>query len=404
MIFIQVRLLFLLALLMPLTCIATDPSPQTHTKEQEPRGGILFNCPATNLDDLSSGVQSYLSSLGIPISKYMISEDKNLGLLRFSLINPTNSTNTLHLIDRPDLDIKEELVEIPRGKQKIPVLTVSKKEIALSMLQYGRISQFEDSACKLDVLKDQVGIRQNLVAWTESIEWMWLDGKPAKRNNRYWIKGKYNPKFPLDLALEDMYIHPRKYFFGCYTATKILIVSSTLDYYKRIKNDPITYKAITNRLLKNGDPLGGIEPSVMWSFESDYQKTYPDPHDHLDSIDHIGKLVRLSDPVPSDNFIPGDWTYFANTDDVSSKKNGYEGANAIYLGRGLFSDYYNDNNHHFTFKEQIDEVYQWRNHVYSRPQDNRKITPLSESDIEQLSKSIHEGGLLLDYRAIPVSQ
>ena len=76
----------------------------------------------------------------------------------------------------------------------------------------------------------------------------------------------------------------------------------------------------------------------------------------------------------------------------------------LHIGRGLFSDYYNDNNHHFTFKEQIDEVYQWRNHVYSRPQDNRKITPLSESDIEQLSKSIHEGGLLLDYRAIPVSQ
>ena len=404
MIFIQVRPLFLLALLMPLTCIATDPSPQAYTKEREQRGGILFNCPATNLDDLSSGVQFYLSSLEIPISKYVISEDKNLGLLRFSLINPTNSTNTLNLIDHPDLGIKEELVEIPRGKRTIAVLTVSKKEIALSMLQNGRTSQFKGRTCNLDALKDQIGIRQNLVAWTESIEWMWLDSKPARWNNRYWIKGKYNPNFSLDIALEDIFIHPRKYFFGCYTATKILIVSSALDYYKRIKHDPITYKAITNKLLNNGDPLGAIEPSVMWSFESDYQKTYPDPHDHIDGIDSMGKLVSLSQPVPSDNFIPGDWAYFANTDEVSSKKNGYEGANTIYLGRGLFSDYYNDNNHHFTFKEQIDEVYQWRNHVYSRPQDNRKIIPLSEADIEKLSKNITEGGLLLDYRAIPVSQ
>ncbi len=382
----------LLLLLTP----ALGMSTELHAaNEQAISGGIIFECPSTNIDELANTVTSYFDELGIPTQVYKATQNTELGLLHLSLGDPGNITNTLNLFNRPEFDIKEDVVEIPHGKRMLSIVTTSKKEIVLAMLQNGRTTQFRGAECAVDALKDQVNIRQNIVAWTESAQWLWVDGRPAKWNAKYWNKGKYNPHHPLHVALNDIFTHSERYFFGCYTATKVLITVAVLDYYGRIKHDEYTYQSLIRRLLQDGDPLANIEPGEMWSFEKGYEKT---------QFSDSGKLMHLSDKLPNDNFIPGDWAYFVNTDEISSKKNGYEGANTIYLGRGLFSDYYNDNNHHFTFREQIDEVYQWRNHVYSRPQDNKKIKPLSEKDIQALSKDIFQGGLLLNYRAFPINQ
>jgi hypothetical protein len=355
-------------------------------------GGIVFDCPASDLNTLDKRVSLYLKSVGVASSDYSVITDAQRGILSFHLNDGRGGTDTLELIELPEFNLREEVVKLPHKNRLRSVVTVSKKEILLAMMQRGRQTAFSGPACTADALKDQVGVRQNIVAWTESAEWAWVDGRRSKWNPKYWSAGNYKSQHPLQEALSNVFVQPDKYFFGCYTATKLLVAYTVLDYYDRVKHDERTTQLLVRRLLIDKDPLSNIEPGNMWFFETDYNAV---------TSNRVGKLIRLTDSVPQDNFIPGDWVYFMNPDKISARKNGYEGANAIYLGRGLFSDYYNDNHHRFTFREQLDEVYQWRHGVYNRPRDNRKIQPLSAGEIEDLSRSIFQGGLQLDYRGVP---
>ena len=105
--------------------------------------------------------------------------------------------------------------------------------------------------------------------------------------------------------------------------------------------------------------------------------------------------------VAARHFVPGDWVFFRNTDPVSSRKTGYEGSNAIYLGRNRFDDYYNDNAHAYSYREKLDEVFQWRNGVFSRSRDADRIQPLAERDFEQLGATPADGGFVTDLRVYP---
>lgn len=132
----------------------------------------------------------------------------------------------------------------------------------------------------------------------------------------HWVRPDGTPTVPLDDALLDAFTQQAKYAIGCYTASKLTYAHGVLDYYARVLEHPAK-----------------------------------------------AALVR---GVPPRHFVPGDWAYLLNTDPVTYEKTGYEGSNAIYLGRGRFDDYYDDHNHSYTFEEKLDEVYQWRNGVFSR--------------------------------------
>ena len=101
------------------------------------------------------------------------------------------------------------------------------------------------------------------------------------------------------------------------------------------------------------------------------------------------------------NFVPGDWIYMLNTDPITYKKVGYEGSNAIYLGRGKFDDYYNDNHHSYTYLQKLDDVYQWRNGVFNRRRDIKRVEPLGRLDYERLGRPPADGGLVKSFRVFP---
>jgi hypothetical protein len=132
----------------------------------------------------------------------------------------------------------------------------------------------------------------------------------------------------------------------------------------------------------------------MWSFEQDFNSN---------KLTQRGKILKIQHKVAPLNFVPGDWVYIVNTDPVSAQKTGYEGSNAIYLGRNKFVDYYNDNHHAYTYQQKLDEVYQWRNGVFNRRRDVAKIQPLSVDDLERLGKSPAENGLVQSFRVFPMS-
>jgi hypothetical protein len=192
--------------------------------------------------------------------------------------------------------------------------------------------------------------------------------------------------------MRDFFIQPDKCSIGCYTATKIVIIQGILDYFRRVKKDDAMADAIINRLKSDDDVLVGIEPGAMWSFQKPIN---PEEQKRL------GKLLKIQAQVAPMNFIPGDWVYFVNTDKDSSEKDGYEGSNSIYMGRASFDDFYNDNEHHYLYNEKIQNIYNWRNGVFSRSRHFQRMQTLSAEQVHQFGLSPEEGGFLVKNRAIP---
>jgi hypothetical protein len=358
-----------------------------------PDEGIRFSCKPGQLEIIEPDMEAYLTSLGIAPDLVVKKSDRPNGVVVYTLNTPKEDHNTLDLKRRPELQIHDDIVHLPtkHGKKR-KVHTVSKKEILLALLQHGRLTEFKEDACNMEALKDHVGIRQNTVAWAEKLKWIWPDGNSAKWNKKYWKRGSPKPGFPLHEAINDAFMNQNQYSIGCYTASKLVVIQGTLDYYHRIKKDPATLKLLEDRLSIDKEPLVDIEPGKMWAFEKGF-----DPQE----LNRPGKLLKIEYGAAPTNFVPGDWSFFLNTDPITYEKTGYEGSNAIYLGRNKFDDYYNDHNHSYTYEQKLDEVYQWRNGVFSRSRDFAKIKPLTPQDMKRLRKTPANGGILADLRVFP---
>jgi hypothetical protein len=370
--------IFSLSILIPAPLLAA----QTH-------GGLIFECGSDKLTQLNGQLVAYSKELGIDVSVYKV--DEGGGRLRLILKDPS-VYGTLYLRWDPQYKITEERISLPGKKGLVEFETVSRKEILLALMHEGRETLFKDAACDISALKDHVQIRQMIVAWSEHLHWSFPDGGPARWNERYWDQGNLKPKASLDEAMRDFFIHPDQCSVGCYTATKIVIIQGILDYFRRVKKDDAMADAIIKRLKSDDDVLVGIEPGAMWSFQKPI---------NLEEQKRLGKLLKVQTQVAPMNFIPGDWVYFVNTDKDSSEKDGYEGSNSIYMGRASFDDFYNDNLHHYLYNEKIQNIYNWRNSVFSRSRDYQRMQTLSAEQLHQFGLSPEEGGFLLKNRAIP---
>ena len=366
------------------TPIGADITPAANME------GIQFHCREDRLRQLESEMEAYLHELDIPASLFVVQHNKKLETLTYTLATPKDDFNTLDFVERPAFDLHDANVLLPQKNGDMrSVATVSQKEIVLAMLQRGRLTEFAGTSCHIAALIDHVGIRQNTVAWAERLEFRWPNGGRAHWNPRYWHLGTPRPGVPLHTAMADMFLNQSRYQIGCYTATKMVMIQGVLDYYARVKKDPNMLKLIETQLLVDGEPLVDVEPGRIWNFEADF-----------DARKQVrqGKLLSAQFDVMPKNFVPGDWSYILNPDPRSASKTGYEGSNAIYLGRNKFDDYYNDNRHAYSYWQKLDEVYQWRNQVFSRRRDGARIQPLTVQQLDQLGLPPKDGGLVLDWR------
>lgn len=385
-----------LCLLFSLALLSSGAGAQIHPHPlpaASAASGIRFSCTPQRLAGVRAGMRAYLRELRVAPKLVSVSTSPEHDALTYTLNTPADDVQTLDFKTRPELHIRDEWVALPDGHGRLKRLrTVSMKEILLALLQHGRLTEFSGAACDIAALREHVALRQNTVAWAEHLTWMWPDGEAAQWNEQYWQAGTPKPGVPLHAALNDVFVHQDKYAIGCYTATKLVVVQGVLDYYRRVRRSPARLKLVEARLTADREPLAGIEPAQMWDFETDF-----DPQE----LNRPGKLLKIKQDVQPLNFVPGDWIYILNTDPVSYGKTGYEGSNAIYLGRNKFDDYYNDNHHAYTYQQKLNEVYQWRNGVFNRVRDAAKIQPLSATDIERLSQRPAQGGLLKALRVLP---
>lgn len=356
-------------------------------------GGIRFICPPGRLATIETEMAAYLAELRIAPALVASRREPLAGGLRYGLRSSHDDGDTLNLYRRPALAIADEVVTLPTASGKARRQpTVSKKEILLALLQRGRVTEFSGVHCRLAALRDHVAVRQNIVAWAEQLDWVWPEGESARWHRKYWRDGTPRPGVALHQAVNDAFMRQDKYSLGCYTAAKLVMLQGVLDYYRRIKRDFRQLRRIEARLLADREPLVNIEPGRMWDFEAGYDRQ---------PGDHAGKLLRLQAGVAARNFVPGDWVHLVNTDRVSYRKTGYEGSNPIYLGRNRFSDYYNDHQRAYSYREKLNEVFQWRHGVFNARRDAARVQPLSERDIERLGAAPAAGGLVTDKRVFP---
>jgi hypothetical protein len=83
-------------------------------------------------------------------------------------------------------------------------------------------------------------------------------------------------------------------------------------------------------------------------------------------------------PMPERYFVPGDRLWFRNPDERSSDALGYEGSWVIYMGGGLFSNFWKQERP-YTLEDKCIEIFHWRDGAY---QDDQQEWQMDESKVD----------------------
>ncbi len=84
-------------------------------------------------------------------------------------------------------------------------------------------------------------------------------------------------------------------------------------------------------------------------------------------------------PLPERFYVPGDRLWFRNPDERSSDVTGYEGSWVMYMGGGLFSNFWK-RDQPFTLESKAIEIFHWRDGVYTDAQGELQM---DESVVDQ---------------------
>ncbi len=76
----------------------------------------------------------------------------------------------------------------------------------------------------------------------------------------------------------------------------------------------------------------------------------------------LTEFGSLEDPLPAGYYVPGDRLWFRNPDTHSADVTGFEGSWVVYLGGGLFSNFWTQNAP-FSLLSKALEIYHWRDGV-----------------------------------------
>ncbi|MCE2783196.1 MAG: hypothetical protein LW702_15025 [Comamonadaceae bacterium] len=87
----------------------------------------------------------------------------------------------------------------------------------------------------------------------------------------------------------------------------------------------------------------------------------------------------MAAPLPSRFYVPGDRLWFRNPDERSSDIEGYEGSWVIYMGGGLFSNFW-QRDRPFTLESKAIEIFHWR---HGATVDSQGQLVMDESVVEQ---------------------
>ncbi len=143
-----------------------------------------------------------------------------------------------------------------------------------------------------------------------------------------------------------------KYSFSCYRATEYVILLGIAQ--ELVWSNP----ALLDRLER------------QWESKAIMSRQFHDVFTR--------EFGSMDSPLPGGYYIPGDRLWFRNPDQRSADIMGYEGSWVIYLGNGLFSNFW-DSDKPYTIASKCIEIYHWRNGAYQDAEGNLQM---DESAVE----------------------
>jgi hypothetical protein len=373
----------------------TAPRKEKRNNVEVKSEGLRFSCDRRKLKLVHRQMQSLFDLLGIDPSLVETKLNASRRSLEYVLKTPSEDTSTVDFSKRAQFKLSDELIKLPLEDGSVKeVSAVSKKEILLAIMQHGRLTEFSGEDCSVKSLVEHIGIRQNISAWVEGTRWKWPDiefGGKVKWNEKYWNRGDLLPGVKPSTALADIFKDPKKYQLACYTMAKVAMAHGIMDYYTRINPNPSIVKKIESQLMSDNEVLTDIDPTLDVDNVTAVERGQP----VKDAVEVVqsGKILGAQLGVAANNWVPGDWGYFLNPERVSAGKAGYEGSNSIYMGRDKFDDYYDEHKGSYTFREKLEEVYQWR--------DKSIQEPITEVLLKQLIRTPGNGGIVENYRNVP---
>ncbi|WP_350296170.1 hypothetical protein [Limnohabitans sp. Rim8] len=129
----------------------------------------------------------------------------------------------------------------------------------------------------------------------------------------------------------------KHYDFSCYRATEYVILLG-IAQEAQISNPPL-FNALQQRNEVHAIRSGLFHEVFLVEYGS------------------------MDNPLPSHYYVPGDRLWFRNPDERSSDITGYEGSWVIYMGGGLFSNFWQQDKHYTLVKKCV-EIFHWRDGVY----------------------------------------
>ena len=237
-----------------------------------------------------------------------------------------------------------------------------KREITVAMLMAPVGFEFPS----LDELESAVNIRRNIVQAARKTT-LAFDTVAAERPEDCWIyhedKGfTLLPDVPLIRALvktTQPEVSGRLYSFSCYRATEYVT------------------------LLGIAQELARCNPELFERLQSLWrQRAIMSEEFHTVFLREQGSMDA---PLPPLYYVPGDRVWFRNPDEASADATGFEGSWVMYLGGGLFTNFWKQHQP-YTITAKCVEIYHWRSGLYRDERDEvcideERIKPLIEATL-----------------------
>ncbi|MDP2804320.1 MAG: hypothetical protein Q8O24_00105 [Gallionellaceae bacterium] len=128
----------------------------------------------------------------------------------------------------------------------------------------------------------------------------------------------------------------QQYSFSCYRASEYVIV------------------------LGIAQELANCNPALLAQLETHWQSRAIMSRKFHDTF--LYEYGSMEAPLPPKFYVPGDRLWFRNPDEYSSDVEGYEGSWVIYLGSGLFTNFWVCDKP-YSMAEKCVEIYHWRHGV-----------------------------------------
>lgn len=295
-------------------------------------GGILIRAAsAQSLAEARTCFVEHAARLGIDHLIALSAENDGLAV-RFHIYPASQSalapaSDTLQLCKKLNLDTLTKPADL-------------EKEILLAML-LGPVA-FEYPG--YDEVAAAVRVRRNIVEAARRTALSFHTDK-IERPEAYWTYDEdcgftLLPGKPLIEALR-MATQPQvsgtQYSFSCYRATEYVI------------------------LLGIAQELEQSNPALLQQLQRQWETSAIMSGKYHEVFLH--EYGSMETPLPPKYYVPGDRLWFRNPDERSSDVTGYEGSWVMYLGNGLFTNFWKCGEP-YTLPGKCIEIYHWRSGAY----------------------------------------